>query len=288
MVREFGSSVGQPHVEDFVAGVEQSFHNMVKVLQGQGRCRFTMPVLHMDVNLGSNNIVHYTFMVDPARVTLPPLNLERPARCPTHGFFESVKYKFANLSRFLQIRGTLSSHPCVLSLSMCLDNMHYSFGTAIPLCAFQSSDSDTANSPSPTRRETERAEAPATANGGPPATPGATNAAAANGVLRGTAVATTGQRPAANGGPSATAMATTGPAGPEANVAVEMDDGDRLAVHVSQTRGSNPAPMRLRVSTTTSTDRIVWGPVPRRASGFLANYFRCQTAPHRVPPRDNQ
>ena len=154
-MREHGPGVGQSHVPQFMASVEKSFHKMIKNLRAEGFCQdpTQLPVLVMDMNLGSSHIIHSTMTGDQSG-TIPEDELSRSrgiliARNHNHlhvihEFLGKMKEMFSVLVRILDITGTLHTFPSILSVTLTVQGTVSNFTITVP--RVPSSDSTTSPS----------------------------------------------------------------------------------------------------------------------------------------------
>lgn len=128
---------------------------MIKNLRAEGFCQdpTQLPVLVMDMNLGSSHIIHSTMTGDQSG-TIPEDELSRSrgiliARNHNHlhvihEFLGKMKEMFSVLVRILDITGTLHTFPSILSVTLTVQGTVSNFTITVP--RVPSSDSTTSPS----------------------------------------------------------------------------------------------------------------------------------------------
>lgn len=134
IVREFSPTPGQHNVTEFMVTLETNFLIMIRKLQARGRCRSTISIMAIDMNLGSQRLVHSTFTYNPlAAETLPAIEAaSERTRHPVHLFLAQTRRLFSSLVHMLEIAGAMETTPSFLSVSLTLDQANTNCAVTVP------------------------------------------------------------------------------------------------------------------------------------------------------------
>ena len=142
ITRENGPGIAQPQITDFLVLTEVAFLKLVDILQRRGICRCSVSTMVVDMNLGSNAIVHNTVTANPEGQRLSPVEGNGPRDIrqlnptsdlsPVHAFMSRQKTTFSRLVSMLECSGTLRTSPSLFSVSLTLENTNHSFVLTIP------------------------------------------------------------------------------------------------------------------------------------------------------------
>lgn len=201
IIRQHGSSLGHPNspnLRQFLANVEIFFLTMINQLQKQNKCKTSLSVLVIDINIGSkfNDMVHMTLTFHPRMQRAPLLPEAGGVTHPVPLFWTKAEEGFTQLVRMLEISETLSFGPAVMCGSLNLDGKQDTVVVTVPPCGdlIASPTSDTEsnevgapaaenqdnqrrgdeqqpNVPAPEANHPRDQELPVTANASPPARP---------------------------------------------------------------------------------------------------------------------